>query len=88
MTGETIGWAGAVLLSVCAVPQAIQCWRQGHGRGLSAASLLTWATGEVCLIAATLICYGWVLWMLMNYLGNLIVLCVILRYRFWPRGRR
>jgi len=38
------------------------------------------------LIAATLICYGWVLWMLMNYLGNLIVLCVILRYGFWPKG--
>ncbi len=80
----TIGWIGSICLAFSGMPQAIQCWKQGHAHGLSTLTMLLWFTGEVCYVIATLTQFGWVYWMLTNYLMNLACISVMLRYRFWP----
>jgi len=80
----TIGWIGSLLLSFSGMPQAFQCWKQGHARGLSIWTLSMWFTGEVCFVIATLGELGWVPWLLTNYLLNLLFISVMLRYWFFP----
>jgi len=80
-----IGWIGSICFAVCAIPQVLKCIRHGNADGLSPLFLLLWFTGEVCYIIAVLMEFGWVDWMLTNYIVNFVCLCWIIRYKFWPR---
>lgn len=80
---EILGWAGAILFAICALPQAIECARNGHARGLNWFFLLAWFFGEVFTII-----YVWPKAdypLLFNYFLNLVFLAVILRYKIWER---
>lgn len=84
---EVIGWAGGFFFAVCAAPQAIQCWRQGHAEGLNQTFMWLWFLGEV--LSAV---YVWgtthpnPMWpLLANYGFNFALLLVIMRYLYWPR---
>jgi hypothetical protein len=83
--GELLGWAGAICFAVCAAPQAVQSWRQGHSAGMSNMFLILWGLGEIFYTAATLLSFGPVFWLLFNYVMNFLCLLVICRYRWWPR---
>jgi len=83
--GMMIGWIGALAYSACAIPQAVQCKRQGHGEGLSAGMLLVWLAGGVSMLVAIPLQCGWVPWLMTSYACNTAALLVIIRYRFWPR---
>jgi len=87
MIATTIGWLGSICFAACGIPQAIRCARQGHADGLSPWFLAFWLLGEVCYVAAVLMEFGWVGWMMVNYIVNLICLFVIWRYRIWPKGK-
>lgn len=39
----------------------------------------------MCYIIAVLMEFGWVDWMLTNYIINLVCLCWLIRYKFYPR---
>lgn len=81
---ELIGWMGAVLFAICGLPQAVQCAREGHARGLNWFFLLAWFFGEVFTII-----YVWPKAdypLLFNYFLNLVFLTVILRYKVWERN--
>lgn len=80
---EVAGWVGAFLFSICAIPQAWQCYRQGHGVGLSWAFLLCWLFGELLTTAYIWPKRDWPL--LVNYATNMACLAVIVRYKLWPR---
>jgi uncharacterized protein with PQ loop repeat len=88
MIATTIGWIGSVCFAFCGIPQAIRVARQGHADGLSPWFLIFWVLGEVCYVAAVLLEFGWVGWMMFNYLVNLASLTVICRYYFWPTRKR
>ena len=80
---QTIGWFGAFLFAICGLPQAIQCWTDGHSRGLNWFFLLAWTGGEILTII-----YVWPtgdLPLLTNYFVNLGFLCVMLRYKVKER---
>ena len=80
---ETLGWIGAILFAICALPQSIECARNGHARGLNWFFLLAWFFGEVFTII-----YVWPKAdypLLFNYFLNLVFLAVILRYKIWER---
>ena len=81
----TIGWIGSLFLALSGMPQAFQCWRQGHARGLSLPTLLLWFIGEVCYVIATIGEFGMVAWLLTNYILNLMCISVMLKYWFYPR---
>ncbi len=44
---EIIGWLGSILFAICAVPQAVQSYKQKHSHGISKAFLALWLFGEV-----------------------------------------
>jgi uncharacterized protein with PQ loop repeat len=79
---EVIGYSGALLLAVCALPQMIMSIRQGHARGISHLFLLSWYVGELLMLAfcvATIGIGGPLFW---NYLANTLMLSVIVRYKY------
>ena len=80
---EIIGWVGTFCFAVCGMPQAWQCYREGHSRGLSWSFLLLWAGGEVFTITYLWPKQDWVL--LTNYLLNSVSLILMLRYKIWER---
>ncbi len=76
---EVCGWIGSFLFSICGVPQAVKAINDGHCEGLSWGFLLTWLGGEILTII-----YVWPkadLPLLANYLVNLILLAILIRYR-------
>lgn len=79
-----LGWIGAALLAICALPQTIMCIQQGHARGISHMFLLSWYIGELCLLAYVLQ-IGLSGALFYNYLLNVILLTVIVRYKYWER---
>lgn len=81
---ETIGWIGALLFSLCAVPQAIACYRDGNAKGLDWLFLLMWAGGEVLTLGYVLTKDN-VAPLIVNYVLNLACLLVILYYKIKPR---
>lgn len=80
---EFVGWLGAVLFAICGLPQAIQCAKDGHARGLNWFFLLAWLGGEVLTIAYVLPKMD--IPLLANYFVNLIFLLIMLRYKIWER---
>lgn len=80
---DVIGWLGSALFAVCGLPQAIQCAREGHARGLNWFFLLAWFGGE-CLT----IIYVYPkmdLPLLANYAVNMVFLIIMLRYKISER---
>ena len=80
---EYVGWIGAVLFAICGLPQAIQCTRDGHSRGLNWFFLMAWLCGEILTIV-----YIWPKQdypLLFNYLLNLVFLVIMIRYKIWER---
>jgi uncharacterized protein with PQ loop repeat len=80
---ETIGWLGAILFAICGLPQAWQCAKDGHSRGLNWFFLAAWLGGEILTII-----YIWPKQdypLLFNYLLNLVFLGVMIRYKIWER---
>jgi len=80
---ETIGWLGSALFAICGFPQAIQCAKDGHARGLNWFFLLCWFGGEVLTSV-----YVWDkmdIPLLANYAVNMVFLLVMLRYKIWER---
>lgn len=80
---EIFGWIGSALFAICGLPQAIECWRTGHSRGLNWFFLLAWFGGEVFTII-----YVWPkmdIPLLANYFANMGFLGVMLYYKIWER---
>ena len=75
-----IGWMGSICFAFCGAPQAIKCIQQKHAKGVSGLFLSLWLMGEVCYIIAVLTEFGFVIWMMFNYLLNLIWISVIFYY--------
>lgn len=76
---EFIGWIGAVMLGLCALPQAIASWRNKDSSGISFLFLLLWLGGEVFTLVY-IINTTQQLPLMANYLFNILCLIVILRY--------
>jgi len=82
---ENIGIIGAVLLAICALPQAVVSILTGNSYGLSYAFLFCWFVGDLCLLAYTSLTIGPQGPLFYNYLFNALLLCVICYYRLFPR---
>jgi uncharacterized protein with PQ loop repeat len=80
---EIIGWIGSMMLALCAVPQAIQSFRQKHSRGISSWMIGLWFAGEVLTAAYVLPKQDYPL--LLNYAVNIGCLVVIGWYKYRPK---
>jgi len=81
---EVLGILGALALAICAVPQAILSYKQGHSDGMSSWTLGLWTMGEILTTAYILLTSADPI-LLMNYIANLCYLSVIVRYKLYPR---
>lgn len=81
-----IGWIGSILLSICGIPQAWKCYKQGHGNGLSYAFIWTWFVGEIITAIYVYCEHGMDLPLLANYSMNIILILIILKYMYYPRS--
>jgi len=80
---SVIGWIGAILLSLCGLPQALKSRVDGHSRGVSWLFLYMWLIGEVCTLVYVFPMAKWPL--IVNYFLNLMFISVILYYKVKPR---
>lgn len=76
---KTIGWLGSILLAVCSAPQAYLSWKTESSEGISLSFLLLWLSGELLTFAYVL--YKKEKPLIINYLLNIVFICVILRYK-------
>lgn len=83
---NTIGWIGSILFAICALPQAIQCAKDGHARGLNWFFLLAWTGGEILTLVYIWPKQDWPL--IANYAMNFVFLLIMLRYKIWERSAR
>lgn len=80
---EAIGWIGSLLFAICALPQAIQCTKDGHARGLNWFFLIAWTGGELLTLIYIWPKQDWPL--IANYVVNFVFLLIMLRYKISER---
>jgi len=83
---DIIGWIGSICFALCGTPQAWRCVQQGHTKGISPAFLWLWLIGELCYVAGVLLQFGFVAWMMTNYMLNIACVLIMLRYLLFPRN--
>ena len=81
-----IGWLGSILFSLCALPQTIKTFKDGHAKSLSTGFLFLWTGGEVLTLIAVIQDKG-SSYLLANYISNLVLLAIIIRYKVFPREK-
>ena len=72
---EAIGWTASILLILCGLPQAYQCVKQGHAKGVSPTFIWMWTLGEI--FGLVYVIHKMDLPLIANYFFNLIVLSLI-----------
>jgi uncharacterized protein with PQ loop repeat len=85
---KIIGWLGSFFFSICAMPQAYECWVNGNANGLSSMFLASWTLGEILTMAYVIheqSRTGANMWpLLANYTFNLLGLFVIIYFKVFP----
>lgn len=82
---ELIGWTASVLFAICAAPQSIACYQQGHAKGLDPKFIWMWFIAEILMMIYVPLGPGWNGPIMFNLMGNTFFLLVILRYMYYPR---
>ena len=83
---ELIGYSGGILLALCGVPLAINAIRAGEAKGISLLFLFMWLTGEILTAAYVLVTKGLDWPLVSNYIANIILILIVLKYKILPRG--
>ncbi len=77
---DIIGWIGSVAFALCGIPQARECFRNKSAKGINPLFITLWLMGEVCYVVSVLMKFGWVNWMMFNYMANILSIFVIIFY--------
>ena len=75
---KLIGWLGSIMLAICTAPQAWQSYVTKSSEGISLQFLLLWLGGEILTLIYVFPKKDYPL--IMNYILNIFLICVILRY--------
>lgn len=82
---EIIGWIATVFFAISAAPQAFKAIKEGHSKGLSVITLILWYLGEWLMFWYAIVRYPTDYILLINYFANIILLSIIVKYKFFPR---
>ena len=82
---DFIGGIGSIAFAICGFPQAWDCYKNKTARGINPLFVALWLVGEVCYVASVLMKFGWVNWMMFNYMANIFSIIVIIYYLFMDR---
>ncbi len=77
LDADVLGWVGSIMFAVCGVPQAWQCIKNKNAYGINSLFIFLWFLGEVFYIISVLLKFGFVSWMMFNYILNIICILVI-----------
>ncbi len=80
-----IGWISTFFLAICAVPQAIDSYKNKHSNGLHKMTIACWFIGEMFGLAYVL--HKWDLPLICNYGLNFASCAIIFYYRFWGKNK-
>jgi MtN3 and saliva related transmembrane protein len=75
---EIVGILGAAFLGLCAVPQALKCWRTRSAVDISWAFLGLWLAGEILTSAYVIASHAADPVLLANYLLNTVLIILII----------
>jgi len=84
---DLIGWIGSIAFAICGIPQAWDCYKNRTARGINPLFVGLWLVGEICYVASVLMKFGWVNWMMFNYMANIFSIMVIIYYLFMDRKK-
>ena len=84
---DFIGWIGSIAFAICGIPQAWDCYKNRTARGINPLFVGLWLVGEICYVASVLMKFGWVNWMMFNYMANIFSISVIIYYLFMDRKK-
>ncbi len=88
MSADFVGWVGSIAFALCGLPQAWECYKHGSAKGISPLFIALWFIGEICYVISVLMKFGWVSWMMFNYLANLFSIVIIVFYLVRDRSRK
>ena len=77
---DFIGWIGSIAFAFCGLPQAGECFKNRSAKGIHPVFVGLWLIGEVCYVVSVLMKFGWVNWMMFNYMANIFSIAVIIFY--------
>ena len=77
-----VGWISSIFLSLCAVPQAIQSFKNKNSDGINALFIVIWSFGEVLGLYYVIYLNNPIL--IFNYVINTICCICIAYYKFKP----
>jgi len=80
---DTIGWIGSLLLATCGAPLAWKCIATGRS-DTSLLFLAMWLGGEICYVISIPMKAGWVPWLMLNYILNIVFVMIIAYYKLFP----
>ncbi len=84
---EPLGWIMTIAFIACGIPQAWQCYRQGHSKGLSPTFIALWFLGEICGLFYSFGIKPLEIPLVLNYGFSILVTLVIIRYMVIPRWK-
>lgn len=82
---ELLGYLGGIIFAICALPQSIQSYKEGHSRGVNALFLWLWLFGELITFIYVYLKHGVDIPLFLNYTVNIILILFIIRYKYWER---
>ena len=85
MMADIIGWIGSIAFAICGIPQAWECFKNKSARGINPLFVALWLIGEVSYVISVLLKFGWVHWMMFNYLTNILAITVIVHFMIKDR---
>lgn len=84
---ELLGYVSASFLAICSIPQAWKSYKDGRTEGIAHSFLWLWFLGEIGTLIYTILKLGWVGPLILNYVFNILLIGVIMRYLYFPRGK-
>ena len=78
-----LGILGAICFAVCAIPQALKCYKEGNATGISKIYLWLCILGEILTLLYVVLTVCDIL-LILNYVSNLVFLLIVAKYKYFP----
>ena len=79
-----LGWAGSILLALCAIPQAYKSFTERKTSDISASFLWMWYLGEWMAMTYVFV-EKFSLPLILNYGSNIILISIIMWFYYFPQ---
>lgn len=80
---DNIGWLGALMLSICGLPQAIHSYKHKNSDGITWAMLHLWFWGEIGQLIYVIYYLKYPI--IFNCSLNIIIILVMIYYKAYPK---